>query len=515
MTARVKRALLSVFDKTGLVEFARGLAALDVEIVSTGGTARELAQAGLRIREVADVTGFPEMLSGRVKTLHPRIHGGLLGVRHDPDHQRQMKEHGIEPIDLLAVNLYPFESTLREHPGDEARLIEMIDIGGPAMVRSASKNFASVTVVVRPEDYPMVLEELRREGEVSAATRRRLAARAFAHTAAYDALIAGFLRGAEDEPRFPAALTLGFRKALDLRYGENPHQEAALYRDPLDPAPGAVSARVLQGKELSFNNILDLDAAWALVGDLPRPACAIIKHTNPAGVAVAATPAMAWGRALAADPVSAFGGIVAFNRPLDEETARAMGSLFLEAIIAPGIEAGAAEALRGRKNLRVLDAGGPAGPAGGLDYKRVAGGLLVQQRDALAQDDATLRVVTRRAPTDVEMESLRFAWTVVRHVKSNAIVFARDGATLGVGAGQMSRVDAVRLAVTKSAAPLAGSVMASDAFFPFRDGLDEAARAGATAVIQPGGSVKDAEVIQAADEHGVAMVFTGRRHFRH
>ncbi|MGH9870177.1 MAG: bifunctional phosphoribosylaminoimidazolecarboxamide formyltransferase/IMP cyclohydrolase [Candidatus Polarisedimenticolia bacterium] len=508
-----RRALLSVYDKTGLIDFARGLAGMGIEILSTGGTARELAAAGLAVRDVAEVTGSPEMLGGRVKTLHPAIHGGLLAVRSSEDHQRQMREHGIEPIDLLVVNLYPFEQTLRAHPGDEARIIEMIDIGGPAMVRSASKNFESVTVVVDPADYPAVLADLR-QGGVPPAARRALAAKAFAHTAGYDALIAAHLSGLGEAPGFPATLGLGFGKAMDLRYGENPHQAAALYLDPLEPGVGVVRARVLQGKELSFNNILDLDAAWSLVCDFEAPACAIIKHTNPAGAAVSRSPADAWRRALAADPVSAFGGITAFNRPLDEETAREISTVFLEAIVAPGVSSEAAAILSSRKNLRLLDAGGLSGPRGGLDYKRVAGGLLAQQRDTGGQAD-TLKVVTRRAPDDAETASLRFAWTVVRHVKSNAIVFAKDGVTRGVGAGQMSRVDAVKIAVAKATTTLSGSVVASDAFFPFRDGVDEAARAGATAVIQPGGSVKDAEVIQAADEHGMAMVFTGRRHFKH
>jgi phosphoribosylaminoimidazolecarboxamide formyltransferase / IMP cyclohydrolase len=519
MNGRVRRALLSVFDKTGLVEFARALHSMDVEILSTGGTARALAEAGVPVRDVSDVTGFPEMLGGRVKTLHPRIHGGLLGVRGDADHERQMREHGIEPIDLLAVNLYPFEKTVREHPADQDRIIEMIDIGGPAMVRSASKNFHAVTVVVDPADYPAVIEELRRGGVVSLPTRHTLAARAFAHTAAYDAFISAHLRATSQTPGaeaiFPATLGLGFRKTLDLRYGENPHQQAALYLDPLEPGATVVSARQLQGKELSFNNILDLDAAWMLVCDFESPACAIIKHTNPAGAALGAGPADAYRRALAADPVSAFGGIVALNRALDPETAREISALFLEAVIAPAVDPEAAEILKPRRNLRVLDAGGLSKPDAGLDYKRVMGGLLAQQRDRMAGSAEDHRVVTKRAPTDDERRALAFAWTIVRHVKSNAIVFARDGVTAGVGAGQMSRVDSVRIAVAKAQGGLAGSVLASDAFFPFRDGLDEAARAGATAAIQPGGSVKDAEVIAAADEHGMAMIFTGRRHFRH
>ncbi|HKY33134.1 MAG TPA: bifunctional phosphoribosylaminoimidazolecarboxamide formyltransferase/IMP cyclohydrolase [Candidatus Polarisedimenticolia bacterium] len=514
MTSRVRRALLSVHDKTGLIPFARGLRSLGIELLSTGGTARTLTEAGVAVREVAEVTRFPEMLDGRVKTLHPAVHGGLLAVRDNPEHLRQIREQGIEPIDLLAINLYPFEATLRSRPGDDAAILEMIDIGGPAMLRSAAKNHAGVVVVADPADYPAVLEQLQRSGDVAPEVRRALAARVFSLTASYDAIIASYLERSATGA-FPATLCLPLRKRADLRYGENPHQRAALYRDPLEEGPAIVEARVLQGKELSFNNILDLDAAWALVCDFQPPACAIIKHTNPAGAALGSTPAEAYRRALAADPVSAFGGIVAFNRTVDEEAAGEMAGLFLEAVAAPAFSPRAAAILGARKNLRLLETGAAGRPDGGLDFKRVWGGMLVQQRDEMTESAEEFRVVTRRAPTQQEREALVFAWTVARHVKSNAVVFARGTATAGVGAGQMSRVDAVRLGAAKAAAPPAGCVLASDAFFPFRDGVDEAARAGVTAVVQPGGSVKDAEVIAAADEHGMAMLFTGRRHFRH
>ncbi|HZI94151.1 MAG TPA: bifunctional phosphoribosylaminoimidazolecarboxamide formyltransferase/IMP cyclohydrolase [Patescibacteria group bacterium] len=517
MSAGIHRALISVFDKSGVVDLARELRGAGVEIVSTGGTARALVEAGIAVREVSDVTGFPEMLDGRVKTLHPKVHGGLLTVRDNPDHARQAHEHGIEMIDMVVINLYPFEQTARSKPDAFDEVIEMIDIGGPAMIRSASKNHHDVVVLVDPGDYPAVLGELRETGDVSPATRLMLAAHAFAHTASYDALIADYLerraqRGAASG--LPRLLPLTFRKVFDLRYGENPHQAAALYADPLDTAPGAVSAEQLQGKELSFNNILDLDAAWALVSDFDPPACAIIKHTNPAGAALGSDAADAFRRALAADPVSAFGGIVAFNRPIDGETSREIVSLFLEAVIAPDFDAAAIDTLRSRKNLRVMKTGAAGRSAAGRDYKRVAGGLLVQDRDRMIARPE-LKLVTKRSPTGEETEALLFAWTIARHVKSNAIVYARGAATAGIGAGQMSRVDAVRFGAAKAVASLEGCVLASDAFFPFRDGVDLAAESGVTAIIQPGGSMKDAEVIAAADEHGIAMVFTGRRHFRH
>ena len=512
----VRRALLSVYDKTGIVEFARALSARGAEIVSTGGTARALSDAGIRVKEVSELTGFPEMLDGRVKTLHPLVHGGLLARRDDPEHMKQAQSHGIGMIDLIAVNLYPFEKTLAERPDDTEGIIEMIDIGGPAMVRSASKNSAHVTVVVDPADYETVLSEVTEHGGVSGTTRMRLAAKAFAHTAAYDALIADFMRRQADPDKgFPQVLALPLRLTMGLRYGENPHQAAALYADPLDRQKGAAGAAMLHGKELSFNNILDLDAAWSLVCDMTDPACAVIKHNTPCGAAADADLARALTLAIAADPMSAFGGILAVNRALTVEAAREAGSIFLEAIIAPDFQPEALAILQEKKNLRILRAGAATPVRGGLDCKRVAGGMLVQERDDMANDFGDLKVVTRRAPTDAEMRSLRFAWTIVRHVKSNAIVYVVGTVTAGIGAGQMSRVDAVRFGALKAAASLAGSVMASDAFFPFRDGVDEAARAGVRAIIQPGGSRKDDEVIAAADEHGIAMVLTGRRHFRH
>jgi len=509
------RALLSVFDKDGIVPFATGLRDLGCELISTGGTAKALAAAGLPVREVSDLTGFPEMMDGRVKTLHPRIHGGLLALRGNAEHMKQAELHGIEMIDLVVINLYPFERTARERGDHLDEVIEMIDIGGPSMIRSAAKNHQHVLVLTDPSDYAPVLEALRQPGGAPESLRRELAARAFAHTASYDALIADYLSGRTGREEYPGRLALAFRKAMDLRYGENPHQTAALYADPLETIPSAVSARQLGGKELSFNNILDLDAAWALTCDFESPACAVIKHTNPAGAALGETAAEACRLAIAADPVSAFGGIVSFNRPVDEETARVLGGVFLEAVIAPDFAPEALEALASKKNLRLMKAGGAGRPAGGMDYKRVVGGLLVQQRDRLDETHADLKTVTRREPTHEETASLLFAWTIARHVKSNAIVYARGTVTAGVGAGQMSRVDAVKLGASKAIASLAGSVLASDAFFPFPDGVEEAARHGVTAIIQPGGSVKDADVIAAADKAGLAMVFTGRRHFRH
>ncbi len=516
-----RRALLSVYDKTGVVELGRRLHAMGVECVSTGGTARALSDAGVPVREIASLTGFPEMLDGRVKTLHPVVHGGLLALRGNPEHMSQAAAHGIGMIDVVVCNLYPFEATRAERPDDRDACLEMIDIGGPAMIRSAAKNHRDVVVLVDPADYDGVLAEWRDGGAVSQATRARLAAKAFAHTADYDALVADYLRGlAPDAPDadarcFPERLTLPLRRAAILRYGENPHQAGALYRDPIDAPAGPVGATQIQGKDLSFNNILDLDAAWSLVCDFRNPACAIIKHNTPSGAAVGPDPAAAWREALACDPASAFGGIVAFNVTVDGAAAREVSGLFLEAIIAPGFDEDAIARLAEKKNLRVMRAGAPRPVTGGLDFKRVAGGWIAQQRDAVDGDFRDLKVVTRRAPTDAEMASLRFAWTVVRHVKSNAIVFARGTATVGIGAGQMSRVDAVRFGAQKAAGSLEGSVVASDAFFPFRDGLDACAAAGARAVIQPGGSKKDDEVIAAADGHGLAMVFTGRRHFRH
>ena len=515
----VKRAILSVSDKTGLLDLARALSARGVEILSTGGTAQLLAAEGVKVREVAAVTGFPEIMDGRVKTLHPKIHGGLLGRRGVDD--AVMAQHGISPIDLLVVNLYPFAQTVARPGCSYAEAVEHIDIGGPAMVRAAAKNHASVLVVVDPADYALVLKELdTHQGGSEAATRAQLAAKAFAHTARYDAMVAGWLRAREPDAPFPATLPLAFDKVQDLRYGENPHQRAAFYRDPAGSGASVGRATVLQGKDLSFNNIADADTAIECVRQFQGAACVIVKHANPCGVAVAATPLEAYELAYRTDPTSAFGGIIAFNRQLDAATAGAIiARQFVEVLAAPAVQGDAARVLATKPNVRVLALGDlTAAGAEGPELRSVTGGLLVQTRDLEDLRAAELSVPTRRKPSAAEFADLRFAWTVCRFVKSNAIVLARDGATLGVGAGQMSRVYSTRLAAMKAAdekLPVAGAVMASDAFFPFRDNLDVAAGFGVRAVIQPGGSVRDAEVIAAADEHGMAMVFTGMRHFRH
>ena len=520
----VTRALISVFDKRGIVEFARFLVDRDVEILSTGGSAKALQAAGVPITQVSDHTGFPEIMDGRVKTLHPKIHGGLLGRRDVPEHRRAMTDQGIVPIDLLVSNLYPFEETMAGG-ADFETCIENIDIGGPAMIRAAAKNHAFVAVVTDPDDYSAITAEIDGEGGVTPALRQRLAAAAFARTAAYDAAVSGWFAEVLDTP-FPPRMTVSGRLAESLRYGENPHQRAALYRS--EPArPGIVTGRQLQGKALSFNNINDADAAFELVAEFDRPAIAIIKHANPCGVAVADGLATAYFKALACDPVSAFGGIIAANRPLDLATASAIAELFAEVVIAPGADEAALEVLSAKKNLRVILTDRMPDPAaGGPTIRTVAGGLLVQDRDTGSIAAEALDVVTRRAPTEAELADLLFAFRVVKHVKSNAIVYARDGATVGIGAGQMSRVDSARTAVAKATeiaamdgdqgrSPIAGSVVASDAFFPFADGLITAIEAGAAAVIQPGGSMRDQEVIDAADKAGIAMVFTGMRHFRH
>jgi phosphoribosylaminoimidazolecarboxamide formyltransferase/IMP cyclohydrolase len=516
----VKRALLSVSDKSGLVEFAGALATLGVELVSTGGTARLLQKEGLAVTEVSAYTGFAEMLDGRVKTLHPKIHGGLLARRDDPSHRAAIEKAGIGTIDLLVVNLYPFSATVADPDCRFEDAIENIDIGGPAMLRSAAKNHASVAALVDPADYPRVLHELKQRGEVSAATRFELAAKVFAHTAAYDGAIASYLTSLDAGRRrlaYAGVLSLQFAKLADLRYGENPHQSAAFYRD-LQPAPGGIAQyRQLQGKELSYNNIADADAAWECAKSFTEPACVIVKHANPCGAAIAATLAQAYEHAFRCDPVSAFGGILAFNRALDRATAEAVGRQFAEVLIAPRVEPDAQKVLAAKENLRVLEV--PLShDVQAHDFKRVGGGLLVQSSDARLLDEKALRVVTKHRPSEGQMRDLQFAWRVAKFVKSNAIVFCRDGATVGVGAGQMSRLDSVRVAAMKAKdakLELKGAVVASDAFFPFRDGLDALADAGAAAVIQPGGSVRDAEVIRAADERGVAMLFTGMRHFRH
>jgi phosphoribosylaminoimidazolecarboxamide formyltransferase / IMP cyclohydrolase len=510
----IRRALVSVSDKTGIAAFAAKLAALGVEILSTGGTHRVLSDAGVRVREVADYTGFPEMMDGRVKTLHPKIHGGILGRRGTDD--AVMAQHRIDAIDLVIVNLYPFAATVARADTTPELAVENIDIGGPAMIRSAAKNHADVLVVVDPNDYTQVLETLE-SGGADFAFRHRFAAKAFAHTAGYDAAVAAYLSGAQE---FPDLLTLQFDKREQLRYGENPHQHAALYADRTGAPSGTVTgATQLQGKELSYNNVADTDAALECVRVFDEPACVIVKHGNPCGVAIAANLKDAYDRAYTTDPTSAYGGIVAFNRPVDGAALEAVVERqFVEVMIAPEFDAAAVALARRKKNLRLLRCGALAGHARGLEIKRVGGGVLVQTADSQCLDATALRTVTRRAASPAEMTDLLFAWKVAWFVKSNAIVYARGGATIGVGAGQMSRVVSARIAALKAADEglvVPGSVMASDAFFPFRDGIDAAAAAGIAAVIQPGGSVRDAEVIAAADEHGIAMVFTGIRHFRH
>ncbi len=514
------KALLSVSDKQGIVEFARALSALGFALLSTGGTARLLERENVPVQEVSSHTGFPEMLDGRVKTLHPKIHGGILARRDLAEHMDAIHRAEIDPIDLIVVNLYPFQATVADPACSLEHAIENIDIGGPTMLRAAAKNHAGVTVVVDPSDYPAVLAELQNERAVSAPTRFALAKKVFAHTAAYDGAIANYLYSLDAQGKraeFPAVLNLQFHKLQDMRYGENPHQNAAFYRD-LDPvAGGLASYRQLQGKELSYNNIADSDAAWECVKSFDEPACVIVKHANPCGVAIADSAVAAYQKAFKTDPVSAFGGILAFNRPLDLPAAEALAKQFAEVIIAPQVEPGARRFLAGKQNLRVLEV--PlARTSQAHDFNRIGGGLLVQSTDSRPITRAELKVVTRKQPTEKQWTDLLFSWRVAKFVKSNAIVFCTDGMTVGVGAGQMSRVDSARIASIKAqnaGLSLAGSAVASDAFFPFRDGLDVVINAGAAAVIQPGGSVRDAEVIAAADERGVAMVFTGMRHFRH
>jgi phosphoribosylaminoimidazolecarboxamide formyltransferase/IMP cyclohydrolase len=517
---RPARALLSVSDKTGLVELGQRLGRLGIELLSTGGTARTLREAGVSVREVSDFTGFPEILDGRVKTLHPRVHGGLLG-RDTDEHRRQMREAGLEPIDLVVVNLYPFRETVARGAAF-AEVIENIDIGGPAMIRSAAKNHERVAVLVEPADYGRVAGELESTGAISPGLRFELARKAFAHTAAYDGAVASYLGRLEDpgaEPAtFPETLHPALRRQRVLRYGENPHQKAAFYAlDVTAAGPSLARAEVLQGKELSYNNLLDLDAALGLVLEFAAPAAAIIKHTNPCGAAVATEGvAQAYRLARETDPVSAFGGIVAVNRPVDGELARDMAETFLECVIAPDYSPEALAALSVKKGLRLLKL--PVGTPRGADelvLRTVAGGVLVQTADSATFAAADGRVMSERAPTTAELADLDFAWRVAKHVRSNAIVLAGGGRTLGIGAGQMSRVDSVKIAVAKARFPLAGAVLASDAYFPFRDGVDEAARAGVTAIVEPGGSMRDQEVILAANERGMAVVFTGERHFRH
>jgi phosphoribosylaminoimidazolecarboxamide formyltransferase / IMP cyclohydrolase len=526
---RVRRALLSVSDKTGIVDFARGLVELGVEIVSTGGTARALAEAGVPVRAIEDFTGFPEMMDGRVKTLHPRLYAGLLAVRDNDEHLQAAAEHEIKPVDLVCVNLYPFEQTVARGDATHEEIVENIDIGGPTMIRAAAKNSAFAAVVVDPSDYEAVLVELgESDGKLSLPTRQRLAGSAFACTARYDAAISSWFALREDDD-FPRQRTLAYEKAAELRYGENPHQRGAYYAEVGAPTHLLAGVTQLHGKELSFNNLLDLSAARELVEDFSDPACAIVKHNNPCGCALGKIAQDAYERAFASDPVSAYGGVIALNRPVDKACAQALSKQFIEVLLAPAFEPEALEVLTQKKNVRLLE--WPE-PAGGLEAKPVIGGLLVQDRDEVSETVDQMSVMTTKQPSEAEWDDMRFAWQVCRHVRSNAIVIARDGATIGIGAGQMSRVDAVRIAIEKAQARgdeaakpgssegdgadrLAGSSLASDAFFPFADGPQLAIDAGVTAIIQPGGSVRDEEVIAAADATGVAMVATGIRHFRH
>ena len=518
---KVKRAIVSVSDKTGVIPFAKGLMQMGVEILSTGGTAKTLREQGVSVIDISDYTGFPEMLDGRIKTLHPKVHGGLLGQRSRAEHVKKMKEHGILPIDLIAVNLYPFEATVAKEGCSLEEAIENIDIGGPTMLRAAAKNYPDVTVVVDPGDYEPVLSELKKTGEVSLETNFQLAKRVFQHTARYDGAISNYLGQIEKGKKgyeFPETFTFQVKKAQELRYGENPHQKAAFYREYLVSEPSVSNAIQIQGKELSFNNILDVDSAFETVKEFEEMATVIIKHNNPCGVAIsAASLADAYRKARDCDPVSAFGGVVGFNRVVDEETAKEMAHIFLEVVIAPGFDPKALEVLKAKKDLRLLQTPPltASSPQGGLDLRKVVGGLLIQDRDLGKVPMDQWRVVTKRRPTEEERRGMAFGWKVAKHVKSNAIVLVREDRTIGIGAGQMSRVDSTRLAVMKAQSSTKGTVLASDAMFPFRDGVDTGAEAGAMAIIQPGGSIRDDEVIAAADEYNIAMVFTGMRHFRH
>jgi phosphoribosylaminoimidazolecarboxamide formyltransferase / IMP cyclohydrolase len=518
-SSKIQRAILSVTDKTGLVEFARKLAGLGVELVSTGGTAKLLRESGVNVKDISELTGFPEMLDGRVKTLHPKVHGGILHRREDATHRSAVAEHGIEAIDMVVVNLYAFEKTAAKAGVQFDELIENIDIGGPSMIRSAAKNFQDVAVVTSPADYAAIAEEMEKSGgALSSETKWRLAQKAFATTAAYDSAIASTLERVSANGHFslnigdgfPQNLRLSFNKVMDLRYGENPHQKAAMYSD--GSGTGVANSRQLQGKELSYNNIVDLQAAWDLSQDFDEPICAIIKHTNPCGTATGKTLAEAYRKALQCDPVSAFGSVIGVNRIVDGEAAEEIAKLFLEVIAAPGFDENARAKFAPKKNLRLVQV--ENSPQRWV-LKNVSGGILVQDADVRQLSESDLKTVTKRPPTAEEKRALLFAWKVCKHVKSNAILYARDGQTVGVGAGQMSRVDAAKIGAMKAVLPLAGTVAASDAFFPFPDGVEEIAKAGATAIIQPGGSVRDQEVIEAADRLGLAMIFTGVRHFRH
>ena len=520
--SKIARALISVTDKTGIVDFVRGLGKWGVEIISTGNTAKQLREAGLAVKDVSEVTGMPEMLDGRVKTLHPKVHGGILARRDNPEHRKTLEQHGIGWIDLVVVNLYPFEDIAARGARLED-LIENIDIGGPSMIRSAAKNFHDVAVVTSPEDYPSLLQEMERgSGELSRETRWRLAQKAFARTARYDSAISRTLAGldhagspARETEMFPPELHLHLQKVTSLRYGENPHQNAALYASAGNLRAGMARCRALQGKELSFNNLVDLEAAWELAREFSQPAVAIIKHTNPCGCSEQATQLESYRKALECDPVSAFGGVIGLNRPLDAETAEEMSKLFVEAIAAPSFSPQALEKLASKKNLRLVEVDTSASLKGEFHLKQVSGGMLVEEKDEHVLAPSELKTVTTKSPTAEQITDLLFAWKVAKHVKSNAIVYARGGQVVGVGAGQMSRVDSVKLGASRAFLPIEGSVLASDAFFPFPDGIEEAANAGVTAIIQPGGSVKDKDAIDACNRLGVAMVFTGIRHFRH
>ncbi len=515
----IKRAILSVTDKTGLVEFAQKLSNMSVELISTGGTAKLLRDTGIAVKDISELTGFPEMLDGRVKTLHPKVHGGILHRRENPAHRTAVAEHDIQPIDMVVVNLYAFEKTASKPGVPFEEIVENIDIGGPSMIRSAAKNFQDVAVVTSPEDYDAIAKEMAEsKGQLSQETKWRLAQKAFAVTAAYDSAIASTLERVSSNGHFqlqrdggfPQTLRLSFTKVMDLRYGENPHQKAAMYSD--GSAGGTANARQIQGKELSYNNIVDLQAAWDLAQEFEEPVCAIIKHTNPCGVGTGKSLLEAYRRALECDPVSAFGGVIGVNRTVDADCAEEMAKLFLEVIAAPSFDEGAKAKFAAKKNLRLVEIT-PVPQKWVL--KNISGGMLVQDADTRSLEEKDLRVVSKRQPTAEEKQALLFAWKVCKHVKSNAIVYARDGQTAGVGAGQMSRVDSCKIGASRAVLPLRGTVAASDAFFPFPDGVQEIARAGATAIIQPGGSVRDQEVIEAADGLGLAMIFTGVRHFRH
>jgi phosphoribosylaminoimidazolecarboxamide formyltransferase / IMP cyclohydrolase len=517
--AKIQRAILSVTDKTGLVDFAKQLSKMGVELISTGGTAKLLRDSGIAVKDISDLTGFPEMLDGRVKTLHPKVHGGILHRRENAAHRTAVAEHGIQPIDMVVVNLYAFEKTAAKSGVHFDELIENIDIGGPSMIRSAAKNFQDVAVVTSASDYAALAEEMSKSGgALSDATKWRLAQKAFATTAAYDSAIASTLERVHPNGNFelksgagfPQTLRMSFQKVMDLRYGENPHQKAAMYSD--GSAKGVANGKQLQGKELSFNNIVDMQAAWDLAQEFDEPVVAIIKHTNPCGTAVGKTLLEAYNKALECDPVSAFGGVIGVNRVIDGDAAEEMAKLFLEVIAAPGFDDTAKAKFAAKKNLRLVEV---AASDQKWALKNVSGGMLVQDADIRPLTEADLKVVTKRPPTPEEKRALLFGWKVCKHVKSNAILYVRDGQTVGVGAGQMSRVDSCKIGAMKAQLPLKGTVAASDAFFPFPDGVEEIAKAGATAIIQPGGSVRDREVIEAADRHGMAMIFTGVRHFRH